>query len=100
MLALKYLLMIVGIALFGSSGAVVAYDIYLSEQLRRLLAPSKTAEPVARVATTSQRPFHPLRWKLAEHLAVTAIVPILLSLSIMVVPNRQAGVRTSVTKFR
>jgi len=36
MLALKYLLMILGIALFGSAGALVVYDIYISEQLRRL----------------------------------------------------------------
>jgi hypothetical protein len=33
MLALKYLLMFLGAALFGSSGALVAYDIFLSEQL-------------------------------------------------------------------
>ena len=38
MLALKYLLMILGLGLFGSSGALVAYDIFISEQLRRLLA--------------------------------------------------------------
>ncbi|MCU1243472.1 MAG: hypothetical protein JWO71_4198 [Candidatus Acidoferrum typicum] len=37
MLALKYLLVILGIGLFGSSGALVVYDIYLSSQLRRLL---------------------------------------------------------------
>ncbi len=34
---LKYLLVSLGIVLFGSSGALVAYDIYLSSQLRRLL---------------------------------------------------------------
>ena len=37
MLALKYLLMFLGAALFGSAGALVAYDIFLSAQLRRLL---------------------------------------------------------------
>jgi regulator of protease activity HflC (stomatin/prohibitin superfamily) len=95
MLALKYLLMILGIGLFGSSGAVVAYDIYLSEQLRRLLRRSKSAEPGAEVATTVHRPFRPIRWKLAEQLAVLAIVPILLSFSIVVVPDGFAGVRVS-----
>jgi len=54
MVALKYLLMVVGIALFGSSGAIVAYDIYLSEQLRRLLArrksPSAAVKPSWRTA--------------------------------------------------
>jgi len=44
MLALKYFLMLVGAGLFGSAGALVAYDIYLSEQLRRLLSRNKTDE--------------------------------------------------------
>ena len=37
MLVLKYLLMALGIVPFGSSGALLVYDIYLSAQLRRLL---------------------------------------------------------------
>jgi len=95
MLALKYLLMIVGLGLFGSSGALVAYDIYLSEQLRRLLARSKATETGAEVATTAPRPLRPIRWKLARQLAVIGIVPILLSFSIVVVPDGFAGVRVS-----
>lgn len=34
---LRYLLMLLGVALFGSAGALVAFDILLAEQLRRLL---------------------------------------------------------------
>jgi hypothetical protein len=37
MLALKYLLMILGVGLFGSASALVVYDIFLTAQLRRLL---------------------------------------------------------------
>ena len=37
MLALKYLLMILGVGLFGSASALVVYDLFLSTQLRRLL---------------------------------------------------------------
>jgi hypothetical protein len=37
MLALRYLLMILGIGFFGSASALVAYDIFLATQLRRLL---------------------------------------------------------------
>lgn len=95
MLALKYLLMILGLGLFGSSGAIVAYDIYLSEQLRRLLARHKGTEPGTEVATTVQRPFRPIRWRLAQQLAVLAILPVLFSLSIVVVPDGFAGVRVS-----
>jgi hypothetical protein len=42
MLAWKYFLMILGAALYGSAGALVAYDVYLAEQLRRLLSCGKT----------------------------------------------------------
>lgn len=34
---LRYLLMILGIGLFGSASALAAYDIFLATQLRRLL---------------------------------------------------------------
>jgi hypothetical protein len=34
---MKFLLMLLGVALFGSAGALVAYDIFLAEQLRQLL---------------------------------------------------------------
>jgi hypothetical protein len=44
MVVLKWLLMLAGAALFGSAGALVAYDIYLSEQLRRLSSRNKTDE--------------------------------------------------------
>ena len=37
MVALRYLLMIMGIALFGSASALAAYDIFLATELRRLL---------------------------------------------------------------
>jgi len=44
MSALRWLLMLLGAVVFGSAGALVAYDIYLSEQLRRLLSRNKTDE--------------------------------------------------------
>ena len=34
---LKYFVMIAGFGLFGSAGALVGYDIFLSAQLRKLL---------------------------------------------------------------
>jgi hypothetical protein len=45
MAALRYLLMILGLGLFGSASALAAYDIFLATQLRRLLhrnAPART----------------------------------------------------------
>jgi hypothetical protein len=37
MLALKLLVMLAGVAIFGSAAALVGYDIFLSAQLQKLL---------------------------------------------------------------
>jgi SPFH domain / Band 7 family len=95
MLALKYLLMILGVALFGSAGALVVYDVYLSEQLRRLLARSKTSDLGTETEIKAHRPFEPVRWRLAQRLAISGVLPILLALSIVVIPDGSAGVRVS-----
>jgi regulator of protease activity HflC (stomatin/prohibitin superfamily) len=91
MLALKLLLMIAGIGLFGSAAAVVAYDVYLATRLRWLLSPS-SGEGTAAI---QPRPFGPVRWQLARNLVLAGILPILLSLSIAVVPDGFAGIRVS-----
>ena len=95
MLALKYLLMILGVGLFGSAGSLVFYDIYISEQLRRLLARNKTSEAGMETATAVRRPLGPVRWRLAQRLAISGVLPILLALSIVVIPDGTAGVRVS-----
>jgi regulator of protease activity HflC (stomatin/prohibitin superfamily) len=95
MLALKYLLMILGVGLFGSAGALVVYDVYLSEQLRRLLARHKTSDLDAETGIKAQRPFGPVRWWLTQRLAISGVLPILLALSIVVIPDGSAGVRVS-----
>jgi hypothetical protein len=66
MLALKYLLVILGIGLFGSSGALVVYDIYLSSQLRRLLGRRRetTGEVLPEDRAEPDRPLRAVRWAL------------------------------------
>jgi hypothetical protein len=49
MSALKWLLMLVGVALYGSAGALVAYDVYVAEQLRRLVTWGKTSNSAKRI---------------------------------------------------
>jgi len=98
MLALKYLLMILGIALFGSSGALVAYDIFLSSQLRRLLARRRRDETTGEFLPEKEdapRPLRPVRWGLAQRLAFAGVLPLLVAYSIAVVPDGFAGVRVS-----
>ena len=91
MLALKLLLMIAGIGLFASAAAVVAYDVYLATRLRWLLHPSLGEGTTA----IEPRPFGPVRWNLARNLLLAGILPVLLSLSINVVPDGFAGIRVS-----
>src|ERR1700722_13654582 len=94
MLALKYLLMLLGVGLFGSAVAVVVYDVYVSERLRRLIQRKANGESNAPV-TLPPLPLAPVRWKLARKLAAAAILPLLLALSIVVVPDGSAGERIS-----
>jgi regulator of protease activity HflC (stomatin/prohibitin superfamily) len=95
MLAFKYLLMILGAALFGSAGALVVYDIYLSTQLRRLLRGKSADESGGEGEGRSTRPFGPVRWQLAQRLVIAGVLPILLAYSFAVVPDGFAGVRVS-----
>ena len=97
MIALKWLLVIAGIGLFGSAGALVVYDVYVSAQLRRLLRRSSegSTESTGSSALLAARPFGPVRWQRALLLAALAVVPLLVSQSIVVVPDGFAGVRVS-----
>src|SRR5262249_18028631 len=96
MVALKWLLVILGLGLFGSAGALLAYDVYVASQLRRLLK-RKSEEEGGVGATTflPARPFGPVRWQRAAQLAGVAAVLVLLSQSVAVVPDGSAGVRVS-----
>jgi len=63
--ALKYLLLILGVALFGSSGILVAYDIYIATRLRWLLAQTSGDPATKVVRRKAARPSGPPRWRLA-----------------------------------
>src|SRR5262245_39440525 len=96
MVALKWLLVILGLGLFGSAGALVVYDIYVASQLRRLL--KRDSEREGGVGATTflpARPFGPVRLRRAAQLAGLASVLVLLSQSVVVVPDGSAGVRVS-----
>jgi hypothetical protein len=95
MLVLKYLLMILGVALFGSAGALVVYDVYISEQLRRLVARKTSTETATGTGTTARRPFRPVRSRFAQRLANVGMLAILLALSRVMMPDGSAGARPS-----
>ena len=89
MLLLKYLLLAAAAGMFTSAAAIVAYDVYLAVQRRRIL--SDGAEPIAAPAHPARR----VRWLVAGKLAAIAWLPLLLGLAIVVVADGAAGVRVS-----
>src|SRR5438094_2968801 len=95
MLALKYLLMILGLGLFGSAGALVAYDVLLATQLRRLLRGRAGGEAAAEVGPLADLPVRPVRARLALQLAAVGALAVLITETIVVLPDGAAGVRIS-----
>jgi regulator of protease activity HflC (stomatin/prohibitin superfamily) len=87
MLFLKYMLMVAGIGMFVVAAAIVANDAWLVVQYRRRMA-------LGLVAVEPQ----PIRWRTTVALACLAWGPVLLALSIAVVPTGMAGVRVSQTR--
>jgi regulator of protease activity HflC (stomatin/prohibitin superfamily) len=94
MLALKYILMLLGTGLFSGAAALVIYDVYVAQQLRRLIQRKASGEGGLELSGALP-PLVPVRWRLAQQLAAAAILPVLLALSIVVIPDGSAGVRIS-----
>jgi regulator of protease activity HflC (stomatin/prohibitin superfamily) len=102
MILLKYILIGLSFALFGTAVGLVGYDVWIAFQLRRLLqrgvaeddtAPLPFTGPAARRSASDSG--RPIRWSLAGRLACIALAPLLLSGSMSVVPDGYAGVRVS-----
>ena len=87
MLFLRYLLMTAGIGMILAAVAILTYDLTRELQQRRALS-DPSLPPV---------PQPPLRWRTALALGMLAWAPILLALSIIVVPSGMAGIRVSQT---
>ncbi len=85
MVFLKDLLLAAAIALFVVAAAVPLYDLYLAFDYRRKLA---------RGADNLVAPALP-RWPVSAKLAALALLPLLLGVSIVVVPSGMGGVRVS-----
>src|SRR5215469_3123697 len=95
MLALKFFLMVLGLGLFGGAGIIVAYDVYMAARLRWLLEQSSGQGGAEGITPKPDRPFSRVRWKLAQTLALAGVLPVLLAISISVVPDGYAGIRVS-----
>ena len=88
MLALRYLLIAGGLGMILAAVSILGYDLYRELLYRRALA-------VPGVGTLPARP--PWRWRTSVALALLAWGPILLAVSIVVVPSGMGGIRVSET---
>ena len=89
MLFLKYLLMTGGIAMMVVAAEILIYDLSRELRYRRAMGAERAvALPVP----------PPIRWRTSVALAMLAWAPILIALSIVVVPSGMAGVRVSQTQ--
>ena len=86
MLALKYLLIAVGLGMMIAAVFILAYDLYREIKYRRALAMPGVTVVVAPPI---------LRWRTSLALAMLAWGPLLVAFSIVVVPSGMAGVRVS-----
>src|SRR5260221_12165380 len=100
MFALKWLLMAAGVAMFGTAAGVVGYDVYLAMQFEKLMGSGELGaagemgarRPIfGRVPNGARSP----RWSLGMKLFAWGWVPLLLALSMVVVPEGSGGIRVS-----
>ncbi len=89
MFALRWLLMAASVAMFGTAAGVVGYDVYLAMQFQALMG---SGEPGAAEKAGTRRP---IRWQLAAKIFGMAWAPLLLALSLAMVPEGSGGVRIS-----
>jgi regulator of protease activity HflC (stomatin/prohibitin superfamily) len=85
MLALKLLLIVAGALLFAAALAIPLYSLFKRMQTMR----KNNAEPEAAVDP------EPVAWRRSIPLALAGCVPLLIALSIVVVPSGMGGVRVS-----
>ncbi len=85
MLTLKYLLLSAALCLYLVSAGLLAYDVLRNWLNFRRNLGNPDAQPAPA----------PLRWRSSVRIAAIACMPLLVSLSIVVIPSGEAGVRVS-----
>jgi regulator of protease activity HflC (stomatin/prohibitin superfamily) len=92
MLFLRYLLLFTGFGLFIGAAAILVYDLYVIFKGREPGpgSPEQPARPHS--VPDAPRTWH---WHAAQKIALMGVAPVLLGLSLAVIPSGSAGVRIS-----
>jgi hypothetical protein len=94
MLAIKYLLMVAGVLLLAAGAAIAIYDAWRVFQHSRWLLRGTGEDVAPELIDTPQ----PVRWRISLALVVVACLPLLIAMSIVVVPSGMGGVCISDTR--
>ena len=94
MLAIKYLLMVAGVLLLAAGAAIAIYDAWRVFQHSRWLSKG-TGEDVAPEWIDGPQP---VRWRISVALVVVACLPLLIAMSIVVLPSGMGAVCISDTR--
>ena len=90
MLAVKYLLMVAAVGLFVAAVAITLFDLWKwMARNKRRMGEGSEPEPLG---------WDMVRWQSSIALALVAVMPLLVALSIVVVPSGMGGVRVSETR--
>jgi len=92
MLAIKYLLMVAGVLLLAAGAAITIYDMWRSFKASR---ETEAAEGVDGIHEKVENLAEPVRWRTSVALGLVALLPLLIALSIVVVPSGMGGVCVS-----
>jgi regulator of protease activity HflC (stomatin/prohibitin superfamily) len=95
MLFLRYLLLITGFGLFIGAAAILVYDLYVIFKGRKPAHDTTRPFPEERPFLEEPKAPHSLRWRAARKMATAGTAPVLLGLSIALIPSGEAGVRVS-----
>jgi regulator of protease activity HflC (stomatin/prohibitin superfamily) len=87
MLLLKYLLLFIGTGMLAGAAGILAWDLY---QILKRRKPVESGDEVPPPELPG-----PIRWHTARRIATFGAVPLLMGLSIAVVPSGSAGVRVN-----
>lgn len=93
MLAIKYILMTAGYLLLAAGVSITIYDLWRMLQMSRAVSNAE-----ATGATAPKISEEPVRWRTSIALGLVAILPLLISMSIVVVPSGMGGVCVSDTR--
>ena len=96
MLFLRGILIAAGFVAIAIAAGILAYDFFVAMELDRLLRRFfPKATPDAEALPARPRARREIHWRPAAKLAAQGLLPILLALSIVVIPDGYAGVRIS-----